>query len=170
MIRIIPLSGRSHRQPVQEPESIKSTVSNRSLVCVKERQEVVYVDKSEDDDEVKVIEAKKVEEGAGDGAKADEEDAETYKVEAKEETEAGPPAPNIKKPGLSMAGLMITVLGAIGIVGAYLLDPILNMTDSSHPAGISIGNTQMMGIGVAAVVLVVGILTVIKPHKKPSSG
>ena len=128
------------------------------------------MEKSEDD-EVNVIEAEKVEGEPEDTAEAeDKEKAETGEEKPEEKTEAEPPAPKAKKSGLSMAGLIVTVLGAVGTVGAFLLDPILNMTDSSHPAGISIGNIQMMVIGVAAVVLIVGIVIIVLPRKKPSSG
>ena len=64
-----------------------------------------------------------------------------------------------------MAGLAITVLGALGVAGAVVLDPVMNMMDSSHSATIAIGMMQMGGIAVAAVVLVAGVLISMKRKK-----
>jgi uncharacterized membrane protein YdbT with pleckstrin-like domain len=131
------------------------------------------VEKSGDGEEaeVKVVEAEKVEDEPEDKAEAEEkEEAEPKKEKTQKKPEKEPPVPKSKKSGLSMAGLIITVLGAIGIAGAVLLDPIMNLMDSSHPAEISIGNMQMIGIVAAAVVLIVGIIITVITRKKPSSG
>jgi len=136
------------------------------------------MEKSEEGEEeqVEVIEAEKVDEGSENAEEAEEEDetekekeVETGKKESRAEPDEETSAPK-KKAGLPMAGIIITVLGAIGIVGAVLLDPIMNMTNQSHPADIIIGNMQMIGIAVAAVVLVVGIVITVLMRKKDSTG
>jgi len=139
-----------------------------------------YVEKGGDEvvAEVQVLEAEKVEEepvnkeeGAEEKQEAgDEKTADTGIEKPDEKLEAGPPAPTPKKSGISMPGLIVTVLGAIGIVGAVILDPIMNMMDSSHSADIIIGNTHMMVVVAAAVVLIVGIVITVLTRKKPASG
>jgi uncharacterized membrane protein YdbT with pleckstrin-like domain len=105
-----------------------------------------------------------------DEAEGEQKEDETEEEEPKKKPKNEPPAQKAKKSGPSMIGLIIIFLGAVGIVGAFLLDPILNMTDSSHPAAIAIGTIQMMGIALAAVVLIIGIVITVMPRKKASSG
>lgn len=143
----------------------------------KKVEECGYMEKSEED-RVEVIESENVEEepkGDGEpiqGEKVEEEDAtekdkktETGKDTHQKKDDGEPLAPGKKKSGVPMAGLTITVLGAIGIAGAVVLDPMMNAVDSSHPAAIAIGTMQMVGIAVAAVVLVAGVLVSMKRKK-----
>jgi uncharacterized membrane protein YcjF (UPF0283 family) len=153
-----------------------------------EIEEVVQMEKSEDGEEerVEVIESENVDEEQepiqgekveeteepGEQNKAEEEDetekekeVETEKNKSRAEPGEGTSAPKKKKSGLPMAGMMVTALGAVGIVGAVLLDPIMNAMNHSHPADIAIGSTQMIGIAVAAVVLVVGIVITVVMRK-----
>jgi hypothetical protein len=85
------------------------------------------------------------------------------KLQPKQDEEL--PEPGKQKSGVPMAGLAITALGALGVAGAIVLDPVMNMVDSSHPATMAIGMMQMIGIAVAAVVLVAGILVSMKRKK-----
>ena len=100
------------------------------------------------------------------GEKADESEQKpekSGKVNSKE-----PAAPGKKKIGLNMVGVVITVLGVLGLIGAVLLDPFMNIVDSSHPAAMNIGIMQMIGIAVAVLVLVAGVMITIAKREKPS--
>lgn len=104
----------------------------------------------------------------------EEKPKETGQVPEKEKDEAEkagkekeePPPKEKIKPGLNTTGLVIAVLGVLGLAGAILLDPILNIIDSAHPAGISIGPSQMAGIAVAALVLVAGVVIAFAMRRK----
>jgi cobalamin biosynthesis Mg chelatase CobN len=95
----------------------------------------------------------------------DEKETDTKNKKSRAKADEQSPAPKKKKSGIPMIGLIVTLLGAIGIVGAVLLDPIMNMMDASHPAAIAIGSMQMIGVGVAAIVLVVGIVIAVVMRK-----
>lgn len=132
------------------------------------------MENSEDgeEDEVKVVEEEPEDkkEAEGEEETEEEKEAETDKKKFRQKHDIESPAPKKKKTGVSMVGLMIMLVGALGLVGAFVFDPIMNMMDSSHPADINIGNTQMIGIVVAAIVLVVGIIITVLMRKKPSRG
>ncbi|MBM4250034.1 MAG: hypothetical protein FJ149_11545 [Euryarchaeota archaeon] len=91
------------------------------------------------------------------------EKGETKKAGDEEEK---PPLKGEKKPGPNMAGIVIAVIGALGLVGAVLLDLLLNIIDPAHPADISIGPSQMAGILIAILVLVAGVVVAFAMRKK----
>ena len=93
----------------------------------------------------------------------------TEEVEEVKEEKSKHPAPK-KKSILSLSGLIIAVLGALGLVGAILLDPLMNMTDSNHSADINIGGTQMMAVLAAAMVVIVGMVITIIMRSKSAKG
>jgi F0F1-type ATP synthase assembly protein I len=132
------------------------------------------MEESEEDEEdsVEVIESENAGENPADGEEPEEEDETedekelgTKNKKSRTKADEQSPGPKKKKSGIPMIGLIVTLLGAIGIVGAVLLDPIMNMMDASHPAGIAIGSMQMIGVGVAAMVLVVGIVIAVVMRK-----
>ncbi len=90
------------------------------------------------------------EEDSGGGKKAEEEPVVASRK--------GPSSRHGKKAGPNKAGIAIAALGALGLAGAVLLDPILNLLDSKHPAGINIGTTQMAGLMAAVIVLAAGVV------------
>lgn len=96
----------------------------------------------------------------------DEKDAEDV-VEVKSEE---PAAPKKKSAFKDMSEIAIVLVGALALVGALLLDPILNIFDSDHSADINIGTTQMMGVVAAMVILIAGVVMIAVSRKKPSSG
>jgi len=97
--------------------------------------------------------------------KADESEEMAGKAKSKE-----PEAVKTKKPGLNMIGVVVSVLGVLGLIGAVLLDPFMNIVDSSHPAAMNIGFMQMIGLAVAVLVLAAGVMITISKRKKPSTG
>jgi len=117
---------------------------------------IVTAEKVEDESDEPVKEAEKI------GTNEDTDDnGEEEKKEAEEtpdEKEEEPPAHEPKKAGPNKLGLVISVVGILGVMGAVLLDPLMNILDSKHPADINIGTTQMAGVLVAAIVLVAGIV------------
>jgi hypothetical protein len=117
---------------------------------------------SSDDGDKEVEEVKADESGEiADGSEQKAESTEKVESEVPVEVEK-------KKTGLNMSGIAITVLGVLGLIGGILYDPLMNIVDSSHPAEMSIGIMQMMGIVVAVLVLVAGVMIIITKRKKPS--
>jgi DNA-directed RNA polymerase subunit RPC12/RpoP len=118
--------------------------------------------------EAAVVTAEKVEDEGGEpvteAEKVDTNEADSVEEEKKEDegthdkTEERPPATEPKNAGLNKIGIVIALLGGLGVVGAALLDALINILDSNHPADINIGPTQMLGIAAAAIVLAVGIV------------
>jgi len=96
----------------------------------------------------------------------DEKDAEEV-VEVKSEE---PAAPKKKSALVNMAEIVIVLVGVVGVVGALLLDPVMNIFDSGHSADINIGTTQMMGVVAAMVVLIAGLVMIAVSRIKPSTG
>jgi hypothetical protein len=129
-----------------------------------ENEPVKEAEKIEDAGDEPVEEAEKVEAGeiTGEKAEAEKEDA----GEASSEREEEPAARMPKKAGLNMGGIVIAALGGAGILGALLLDPLMNLVDSKHPADINIGPTQLLGVVVAALVLAAGGVIAFVMRKK----
>jgi hypothetical protein len=115
--------------------------------------------------EKKEITAKDQKEQAEDDDEKDDDDKTIVETEAEE----GPPAPVKKKAGLNMGGVAISIVGVLGVVGAVLWDPFMNILDSKRSAAINVGTTQLFGIVAAALVLVVGVIIVFAMRKKTAA-
>jgi hypothetical protein len=101
----------------------------------------------------------------------DKADASPQKAGRSEKAQSKKPsAVEKKKSGPNILGVAISVLGILGLIGGVLLDPFMNIVDSSHPAAMNIGMMQMIGIAVAVLVLVAGVMITITKGKKPSTG
>lgn len=118
------------------------------------------------DNEVEDVTAVESEQGT------EEEKADESGQKAKEKKANGkkPAAAQTKKSGPNTLGIAISILGVLGLIGGVLLDPFMNIVDSSHPAAMNIGIMQMIGIAVAVLVLVAGVMMTIAKRKRPSTG
>ena len=128
--------------------------------------------------EVAVVTAEKVEDESAEPEKEQEdkelkedtgkktEEKKKEEEETPDEEDREPPAGEPMKAGLNIVGIVVSVLGILGVVGAVLLDPVMNTLDSKHSAAIIIGPTQMAGVLVAAVVLVVGLVITFAMRKR----
>jgi hypothetical protein len=128
--------------------------------------------------DVAVVTAENVEDESSDPEKdkedikakedADEKTEETDKEEDEtpDEGEKEPPAGEPMKAGLNKVGIVVSALGILGVLGAVLLDPVMNILDSKHSSAIIIGPTQMAGVLAAAVVLVVGLVITFAMRKR----
>jgi uncharacterized membrane protein YdbT with pleckstrin-like domain len=123
------------------------------VTAEKVEDESVEPEKEQEDKEAKEDAGEKTEEKKKEEETPDEEDRE-------------PPAGEPMKAGLNKVGIVVSVLGILGVVGAVLLDPVMNILDSKHSAAIIIGPTQMAGVLVAAVVLVVGLVITFAMRKR----
>jgi len=136
---------------------------------------VVTAEKADDEVGEPVKDAETADDAGGEPVKeaerVDAEEADDVAEEKKEDEqtpvkkEAAPPAAKPKNAGLNKGGIVIALLGGLGLAGAALLDPLLNILDSKHPADINIGPTQMLGIAAAAIVLAVGIVVAFAMRK-----
>jgi len=104
-------------------------------------------------------------EQAEDDEEKDDDDKTIVETEAEEE----PPAPVKKKAGPSMGGVAIAIVGVLGVIGAVLWDPFMNIMDSKRSAAINVGTTQLFGIVAAALVLVVGVIIVFAMRRKTTA-
>ena len=129
-----------------------------------EAKEVEAEDGAEDsENKVENVEDQK-EQTEEDGEQAEDE---KKKVEADAEEE--PTAPVKKKAGLNMGGVVIAILGVLGLIGAVLWDPFMNILESKHAADINIGSTQIYGIVAAVLVLLVGVMIIFAMRKKTTA-
>jgi hypothetical protein len=80
------------------------------------------------------------------------------KVAGKPGAEKAAQPPKAGKPGPNLVGIAVAVLGALGLGGAILLDPLLNLIDNNHPAEPSIGTSQLAIMIAAAPVMMAGII------------
>ena len=125
---------------------------------------VEEAEKVEEDSEGNVEDAEEndVKEDTDDKTKEKEQEDE----ETPDEKEEEPPAEAPRKAGLNKGGIVVTVLGVLGIVGAVLLDPLMNLVYSEHSADINMGTAQMAGVLVAVIVLIAGIVITFAMRRK----
>lgn len=71
---------------------------------------------------------------------------------------ADEPQPEPGRARLGMAGIVISALGAVGVLAGVFLDPLRSLAEPVHPAAIEIGATQLAGILAAAIVTAIGVI------------